>query len=138
MVRWIGPRCDREFARANQSHTCLPGCTVDTVFSPRRADFRAIYDAIVDHLHTLGPVHEDAVSVGVFLNTDRKLAEVRPWSADILLYLYLPLPVHDPRIKRIIGVGSSRVVHRLILRDPAAVDEFVRELLTRAFHYASD
>lgn len=97
-----------------------------------------MYDAIVDHLRTLGPVHEDAVSVGVFLKTDRKLAEVRPRSADILVYLYLPLPVHDPRIRRIIGAGSARVVHELILREPAAVDDFVRDLLTRAFHHASD
>jgi hypothetical protein len=36
--RWTCPRYDREFGNANQSHTCIPGCTaipgctVDTSF----------------------------------------------------------------------------------------------------------
>jgi hypothetical protein len=60
-------------------------------------------DEIVAHLENLGPIHEDAVSVGVFLKSDRKLAEIRPRSRDVSLALYLPRPVHDSRIARVIG-----------------------------------
>jgi hypothetical protein len=34
-----------------------------------------VYDAILAHLESLGPVYEDAVGVGVFLKRERKLAE---------------------------------------------------------------
>jgi hypothetical protein len=135
--RWTCPRCDREFGRAHQSHTCLPGCTVDATFAGRPPGMRAVYDAIIDHLESLGTVHEDAVSVGVFLKRDRKLAEVRPRSRDVSLALFLPGPRADPRFTRVLGHNSPRVVHFLALRDAAEVDEQVRGWLTEAFLHAS-
>jgi hypothetical protein len=83
-------------------------------------------------------VHEDAVGVGVFLKRDRKLAEVRPRSRDVSLALYLPRPVHDPRISRVLSPGAPRVIHILLLRDATQVDPQVREWLTEAFLHASD
>jgi hypothetical protein len=80
VTRWTCPQCDREFGSANQAHTCIPGCTVDATFAGRPAAQRAVYDAILAHLVTLGPVHEDAVGVGVLLKRDRKLAEIWPGS----------------------------------------------------------
>jgi hypothetical protein len=137
MTRWTCPRCDREFGRARQSHTCLPGCTVEESFAGRPPWQREIYDAILDHLASLGPVHEDAVSVGVFLKSDRKLAEVRPRSRDVWVGLYLPRPEPGPRFSKVLGQGGPRVFHILLLRDPADVDGQVRQWLTQAFLHAS-
>lgn len=138
MARWTCPRCDREFARARQSHTCVPGCTVDATFANRPPWMREVYDALLDHLTTLGPVHEDAVSVGVFLKRERKLAEVRPRSADVLVYLFLPHPVENARIRPMAGSTGARIAHRLSLRDPRDVDVPLRDWLTIAYHDASD
>ncbi|MDX6390657.1 MAG: hypothetical protein QOJ73_1720 [Streptosporangiaceae bacterium] len=98
---------------------------------------RAVYDAIMAHLLDLGPVHEDAVGVGVFLKRDHKLAEVRPRSRDVSLALYLPRRVDHPRIGRVLGNSASRVVHLLLLREADDVDEQVRDWLTEAFLHAS-
>jgi hypothetical protein len=100
---------------------------------------RAVYDAIMAHLLDLGPVHEDAVGVGVFLKRDHKLAEVRPRSRDVSLALYLPRRVNHPRISRVLGNSASRVVHLLLLllREADDVDEQVRDWLTEAFLRAS-
>jgi len=138
VTRWTCPRCDREFGRAGQSHTCVPGGTVDAAFAGRPPRLRAVYDAILAHVRSLGAVHEDAVAVGVFLKRDRKLAEVRPRSRDVSLALYLPRPVHDPRITTVLGKGAPRVVHLLLLRDAEEVDDQVRDWLTEAFLHASD
>jgi hypothetical protein len=116
----------------------VPGITVDATFAGRRPAMRAVYDAILAHLLTLGPVHEDAVSVGMFLKCDRKLAEVRPRSRDVWLGLYLPRPVRDRRITRILGQAGPRVVHVILLHDAAEVDDQVRAWLTEAFLHASD
>lgn len=110
---------------------------MDETFAGHLPAQRAVYDAIVSHLLSLGPVHEDAVGVGVFLKRDRKLAEVRPRSRDVSLALYLPRPVHDARFSRVIGPGGARVVHFLLLREPADVDDQVRDWLTEAFQHAS-
>ncbi len=78
MARWVCPRCDREFDRVRQSHICVPAGTVDDTFAGKPDAVRAAYDVIIAHLRALGPVHEDAVKVGVFLKHDRKFAELRP------------------------------------------------------------
>jgi hypothetical protein len=137
VARWTCPRCDREFGNPNQSHTCVPGVTVDAAFAGRPPRLRAVYDAIMAHLEGLGTVHEDAVGVGVFLKRDRKLAEVRPRSRDVSLALYLPRPVSDPRIAKVLGPGAPRVVHFLYLSEPADIDDQVRAWLTEAFLHAS-
>lgn len=138
MARWTCPRCDREFERAHQSHTCVPGCTVDATFAHRPPVLREIYDAVLGHLSTLGPVHEDAVSVGVFLKRERKLAELRPRTRDLLVLLFLPHRVENDRIRPMSGSTGARVVHRLPLRGPGEVDDAVRDWLTIAYHHASD
>ena len=134
--RWTCPRCDREFERARQAHTCVPGCTVEQTFAGREPWLRAIYDAILAHLNTLGDVHEDAVKVGVFLKCERKLAELRPRSRDLLVYLFLPRPLDDPRLACVFGTDGPRVVHRLRLRAVSEVDDDVRTWLTLAFDHA--
>ena len=132
-TRWTCPRCDREFARARQGHTCVPGCTVDETFADKAPWQRAVYDAVVGHLRTLGDVHEDAVKVGVFLKRDRKLAELRPRSRDVLVYLWLPQPIETSRIALASWASGPRVGHKLSLRALSDVDEEVREWLTIAF-----
>jgi hypothetical protein len=138
VTRWQCPRCDREFGAARQSHTCVPGGTVDDTFASHPPAQRAIYDAIIGYLRSLGPVHEDAVTVGVFLKRDRKLAEVRPRSRDVALGIYLPYPVAHPRISRVIRVGGTRVVHQMVLRTVDDVDDEVRGWLAQAFEHASE
>jgi hypothetical protein len=99
---------------------------------------RAIYDEILRHLQALGPVHEDAVTVGVFLKCDRKLAEIRPRSADVQLTLYLPHRISDERITKVFAPTGPRVIHQLLLREVSEIDDVVREWLDIAFGHASD
>lgn len=108
MSLWICPRCDREFARAGQSHVCVPGCTVDEVFAAWPPVYRQIYDRLIADL---GPVHEDAVGVGVFLKTERKFAEIRPKARSLQLALVLSRPVTHPLLARTFPLAGGRTWH---------------------------
>jgi hypothetical protein len=138
MARWVCPHCEREFERSNQSHVCVPAGTVDDSFAGHPPQRRAVYDAILDHLDSLGPVHEDATGVGVFLKRNRKLAEVRPRSRDVALWLCLPREVRHPRVTRVLPVAGRRVWHVIPLHAPDDVDDELRGWLTEAFIDASD
>jgi hypothetical protein len=98
--------------------------------------WRAIYDAIWAHVASLGPVHADAVTVGVFLLRDRKLAEIRPKARSLSLELVLPRSVSDARVARRIRTSADRVVHLIRLTSPAEVDATVRDWLTEAYDAA--
>ena len=133
MSRWRCPACDREFSRTNQSHTCVPGNSVDDTFAGRSEVQRGIYDAIIGHLRTLGPVHEDSVRVGVFLRHEDKLAEVRPRSRDVLLHLVLPYALDHARVARREQISTGRIWHSLKLTEVSDVDDQLREWLGQAY-----
>ena len=130
--RWVCPACQREFGRQRQSHACQPGNTVDESFAGVPPVQREIYDVIIDHLRSLGPVHEDAVQVGVFLKSARKIGEVRPRLKWLSLELQLPRIVHDRRVQRTMGN-----VHIIKLFTPDDVDDVVLGWLTEAYLDAS-
>lgn len=136
MARWTCPACDREFGRPHQSHTCMPGNSVDRTFARHPPEYRATYDEIVRYLRTLGPVHEDAVLVGVFLKHQRKLAEVRPKAKWLSLEVMLPRTVEDRRVSRRIDLPGGRCVHIIRLFASGDVDDQVREWLTEAYDAA--
>jgi hypothetical protein len=137
MARWTCPRCDREFGRMNQSHTCLPGNSVEATFR-NRPEQRAIYDAIAQHLKALGPFHADAVQVGVFVKSDRKLAELRPKSKWLELTLYLDHAIDDPRVARSMRYTAARVINWIKLRTPEEVDDQLCEWIDEAYDHATD
>ena len=138
MARWTCRGRDREFGRAHQSHTCVPGNSVERTFVGRPPEHRAIYDAILAHLTTLGPVHVDAVTVGVFLKAERKLAELRPKSKWLACTLYGAQAIDDPRGR----VDGPYVVDAGRERSEAArvadVDEQLCAWLTAAYDEACD
>ncbi len=138
MTRWACPYCEREFAVRRQAHTCVPGVTVDDSFAGRPPAQRAIYDLLRRHIDTLGPVHEDAVGVGVFLKRDRKFAEVRPMARALSVALVLPHPVGHPLLLRHATWSVERVWHVLRVRDPAEVDDALLDMVTIAYHDAGD
>lgn len=136
MPRWTCPRCDREFARARTAHVCVPGCTVDEVFTGKPESLRAAYDLIVDLVRTLGPVHEDAVRVGVFLKAESKFAELRPSSRSLSVALALPRVVDDPRLRRPHPASGGRTWHVTRVRSAGEVDGPLRDWLAQAYDAA--
>ena len=138
MARWSCPRCEREFARTRQSHVCVPGGTVAETFAGRPEYQRATYEAIMAHLRMLGPVHVDAVGVGVFLKSDRKFAEVRPMARALSLDILSTHTIAHPRVVRSQRIAADRVWNVLRLHGPDDVDEALKAALTIAYDDATD
>lgn len=130
MARWTCPECEREFDRARQSHVCVPGCTVDDTFRGREWQ-RPICDEILAFLTDLGPLHVDAVGVGVFLKRQRKLAELRPMARALSVNLWLPRVVTDARVLRRFDTW-----HVLRLTGVEQVDDQLRTWLTESYDAA--
>jgi Domain of unknown function (DUF5655) len=134
----VCPNCEREFASANQAHLCVPGITVAALLTRHPRWVTEIYTAVIQHLRSLGPVHEDAVNVGIFLKSDRKIAEFRPRVRSVLLSLYLPYELTDARITRMLPVAADRIVHMIKLTGADQVDDQLREWLAEAFDFNTD
>jgi len=97
---------------------------------------RPVFEAVLAHLETLGPVHVEPVSVGIFLKRDRPFAELRPMVRWVSLSFALSRVVADPKISRRVA-GSARRTHHIVrLHTPADVDDDVRAWLTESYFEA--
>jgi len=131
---WTCSECGRLFGRSGQSHDCAPGLTLVEYFSTGPAHERPIFDAVMRHVATLGQVHADVVSVGIFLKNPRKFAELRPKDRWVAISFSLRRQAHHPTITRkVIGYGS-RYWHVANVRTPDEVDDDLLGLLTEAYN----
>lgn len=137
MGRWTCPRCEREFSREGQAHTCVPSGTVEETFAGRPLVQREIYDALLARLDPVGETYVDAVSVGVFLRNDAKFAEVRPRARSVSLFLVLPRTLAHPRVARHIRISPGRIAHVFVLTSVDDVDAELSTWLTEAYFAAA-
>ena len=133
MVSWTCPKCSRLFARRGQSHECAPAMLLDDYFSTGPERERPIFDAVMAHLATLGPVHVEPVSVGIFIKKSGSFLELRPMQRWVALGLALPRRLEHPRITRKPMTVGGRTYHVVNLRDATDVDDEVRGWLTEAW-----
>jgi Domain of unknown function (DUF5655) len=133
MPGWTCPQCERRFGRRNQSHECAPAMSLEQYFATGPERERPIFDAVMDHLESVGPVHVEPVSVGIFLKRARTFAELRPKTKWVALYLPLSTVVDHPRIARRIAVSGNRTWYAINLHGPEDVDDQVRSWLTEAY-----
>lgn len=133
MTAWVCPVCARHFGRVNQSHECAPAMTLEEYFSTGPERERPIFDAVMRHLETVGPVHVEPVSVGIFLKRTRGFAELRPMQRWEALSFSLRRAVRHPRITRKVQTYNGRYFHVVNLRGPEDLDDEIRGWLTEAY-----
>jgi hypothetical protein len=129
---WSCPACGREFG-GRQSHVCAPALSVEAYFAARPAVERAIFEAVRQHLESLGPLIVEPVGVGILFKRRRTFVELRPRVRWVQLSVGLNRRLEHPRITRTVGTGSGRTYHGIRVTSPADIDEEVRGWLTESY-----
>jgi hypothetical protein len=112
--------------------------TIEEYFSTGPAHERPVFEAVMAHLSTLGPIHVEPVSVGIFLKRVGKFAELRPMQRWVALSFSLSRPVKHPTIVRKVMPWNGRYYHVANLARPADFDERLAGWLTEAYEAAGD
>lgn len=107
--------------------------TLEEYFSTGPAHERPIFEAVIRHLDTVGPVHVEPVSVGIFLKNPRLFASLRPMTRWVALSLSLHRVVEHPLISRKVNRWGGRYYHTFNLRSGDDVDDRIRDCLTEAY-----
>jgi hypothetical protein len=94
---------------------------------------RPIFDAVMAHMGTVGPVHVEPVSVGIFLKRARSFAQLRPMTKWETLSLSLNRREAHPLITRKVQAWSGRYYHVFNLKGPEDLDDRLRGWLTEAY-----
>lgn len=133
MPGWICPDCKRMFRRAGQAHECAPAMGLEEYFSTGPPHERPVFEAVMRHLETVGPIHVEPVSVGIFLKRAQTFAQLRPKQRWVALSFGLPRRVSHPTITRKVIPYSGRYYHVANLTGPDDVDDQLRGWLTEAY-----
>lgn len=107
--------------------------SVEEYFSTGPPHERPIFEAVMAHVITLGPVHVEPVSVGIFLKRAQTFAQLRPRDRWVALSFWLPRKVEHDRIVRKVVEYSGRYWHVANLRAPDDLDDRLRGWLTEAY-----
>lgn len=107
--------------------------SLEEYFSTGPAHERPVFEAVMTHLATVGPVHVEPVSVGIFLKRAQTFAQLRPKDRWVALSFSLARKVAHPRIIRKVAEYHGRYYHVANLRDPGDLDDRLRGWLTEAY-----
>jgi hypothetical protein len=133
MPIWVCPECERQFARKGQGHECAPAMSLEEYFSTGPERERPIFDAVMAHMDTVGPVHVEPVSVGIFLKRSTSFAQLRPMTKWVALSFSLRRKVQHPRITRKVVEYHGRYHHVVNVRGPDDIDDDIQDWLTEAY-----
>ncbi|MEM8704925.1 MAG: DUF5655 domain-containing protein [Actinomycetota bacterium] len=134
MDGWICTDCDRMFARNGQGHDCSPGLSLEEYFETGPAHERPIYDEVMRRFASIGPVHADAVSVGIFLKNPRKFAELRTRTKWVAIGFGLRRRATHPTITRKVVEHAGRHWHVANVATADQIDDALIDLLAEAYH----
>lgn len=135
---WVCPECQRTFARTRQGHECAPAMALDEYFSTGPERERPIYEAVMAHLSSLGPVIVEPVSVGIFLKRPGQIAQLRPATRWVDLCFSVARPVRHPQIVRKPVPHGRLWYHAARLAGPEDLDDELRDCLTEAYLVAAE
>ena len=107
--------------------------SLDEYFSTGPAHERPVVDAVLAHVARLGPVHVEPVSVGIFLKSPRKFAELRPMQRWVALSFPLSRRATHRTFVRKVTPYNGRYYHVANLATPTDFDDDLRALLTEAY-----
>ena len=107
--------------------------TLDEYFSTGPPHERPIFEAVMEHLDTVGEVHVEPVSVGIFLKRAQTFAQLRPKDRWVALSFSLPRKVEHERITRKVVQYHGRYYHVANMRGPEDLDDRLRAWLSEAY-----
>ena len=107
--------------------------SLEEYFSTGPDHERPVFEAVMAHLDTVGPVHVEPVSVGIFLKRSQTFAQLRPRDRWVALSFSLPRRVEHERITRKVVPYGGRYHHVANLRSADDLDDRLRSWLSEAY-----
>ncbi|KAA0024796.1 DUF5655 domain-containing protein [Antrihabitans cavernicola] len=107
--------------------------TLDEYFETGPERERPIFDVVYHHVESLGPVHVEPLSVGIYFKSPQTFATLRPMQRWEALSFSLPRIVHHPLMTRKPIPHGGRYFHTVNVTEPADIDDRILDWLTEAY-----
>jgi hypothetical protein len=130
---WSCPRCGRQFANRNQSHTCRPLGDVDRHFAGTSPLVRETYERLIGVVERIGPISVLPEKTRIALHVRMSFAALMPRQRWLDGHVVLARRLDSPRFRRVDVYSPHNVVHAFRLSSPGEVDDEVASWFREAY-----
>jgi hypothetical protein len=117
---WICKRCGRQFANANQNHSCKPPVPIAAHFDGRPPWMRAAFKTIANGLGK--SIRVDGVAKGIHLAAKSTFAGITTTKQKMRVEFLNDRVIKSRRVFKIEKLGPTRIAHHVELTDAAGAD----------------
>jgi uncharacterized protein DUF5655 len=129
---WRCPKCKRQFANTHQSHACGRH-SLDVHFEGKSPHIRAIYDAVVAALTTIGAVTILPEKTRIAFQVRMSFAQLTPRRNWVDGHVVLARRLEHPRFRSVQSFSPRNHLHVFRLSGVEDVDDEVRAWLREAY-----
>ena len=129
---WECPDCGRRFANRNQTHACGQH-DLEHHFAGKPAEVRALYDAFVAEVQSLGPVIVLPEKTRIAFQVRMSFAQVTPRKQGLDGHVVLARRLESPRFRSVQTFSPRNHLHVFRIASPADIDDELRGWLAEAY-----
>lgn len=135
---WTCPRCGRQFASANQWHSCSPRVDIDSFLAPQPMELVDLYRMFEEFTRRLGPFAVDVLKSHVAFRTRMNFANVTFAKKWLDLGLVLDKPMPGKHVMKIVTYAPNSNTtrnhgHRIRLTSADQLDDDLFTLVKAAY-----
>ena len=109
--------------------------SLEEYFSTGPTHERPVFEAVHGYLASLGPVHVEPVSVGIFIKKAGGFVELRPMTRWVAMSFPLARRLTSPRIARKPIDTGLRIFHVVNLTGPCDLTDEVKSWLAESYDF---
>jgi hypothetical protein len=129
---WQCPRCGRQFAKRNQSHSC-GAYSIDNQFRGKSPSLRKVFDQLLNKVSQFGPVRSDTVRSAINITNRFHFAMVYVLRDSLKVDFSSNRKLDSKRILRSQKMSENSYINYLKLTSPEDTDEELLGWLKEAY-----
>jgi hypothetical protein len=129
---WHCPKCQRGFANRNQSHACGQ-YTLAHHFRGKPPAIRALFDAVVAAIRTIGPVKVIPEKTRIAFQVRMSFAQITPRRSWLDGHLVLARRLEHPRFRKVETFSPRNHLHAFRISTVDEIDAEMRSWLAEAY-----
>jgi hypothetical protein len=133
---WQCPECGQRFVTRNMSHSC-GHYSIDRHFLGCDAHVRELFDALLEAVRAIGPVHAYAQKTRIVFQTRGRFVSITPRKHHLAGHLWLKRRRRHPLVHRIESLLDRDFVHSFRITAASQIDPAFRRLLAEAYSVGS-
>ena len=135
---WICPKCQREFEKPNQWHSC-GDFSIDKLLHGKTEGTIKLFHHLMETLENLGDVEFDPVQTAIRVSRKKRLfAMVRILKNSINMEIVLKREVEDFLILKAVKINKTDYVHFLKFYDQKDITNEIISWIQEAYHSSKD